>query len=160
MLVVADSSALVALATCDALDVLAGLYDKVRIPRAVLDEISAPDKPYAATLSAYLSECAVTVDTSHWVLAAGGLGQGELEAMALYKQLSADALLIDDRRARTVAEHNQITCIGSLGVLLLAKHKNRIQRITPYVEKLRNSSLHYSHALLAKVLELADEASV
>lgn len=42
------------------------------------------------------------VDTGRWVLAAGGLGRGEIEAMALYKQLSADALLIDDRRARVI----------------------------------------------------------
>jgi predicted nucleic acid-binding protein len=91
------------------------------------------------------------------VLAAGGLGQGELEAMALYKQLSADALLIDDRRARAVAEHNQIVCIGTLGFLLLAKHQGIIQRVLPYVEKLRASSLYYEDDLLEKVLLLAHE---
>ena len=99
----------------------------------------------------------MNVDLSHWVLAAGGLGQGELEAMALYKQLSADALLIDDRRARAVAEHNQIVCVGALGFLLLAKHQGMIQSITPYVEKLRLSALHYGEDLLEKVLLLANE---
>lgn len=51
---------------------------------------TAPDKPYGAVLSAFLTERVVAIDMSHWVLAAGGLEQGELEAMALYRQLTAD----------------------------------------------------------------------
>ena len=48
MLVIADSSALVALATCDALDVLTLIYKEIRVPQAVFDEVSAPDKPQGA----------------------------------------------------------------------------------------------------------------
>ena len=70
MLIVADSSALIALATCDG-------------------------------LGAFLTNRVVKVDTTRWVLTAGGLGRGEIEAMALYKQLTADALLIDDRPSRS-----------------------------------------------------------
>jgi predicted nucleic acid-binding protein len=108
MLVIADSSALVALATCGALELLTLIYEDIRVPQAVFDEVTAPDKPQGVILSSFLAERVVSVDMSRWVLAAGGLGQGELEAMALYKQLSADALLIDDRRTRTIASHNQI----------------------------------------------------
>lgn len=157
MLVIADSSALVALSTCDALDLLAQAYEDIRVPQAVYDEVVMKGKPQSASLEAFLVGRVMNVDLSHWVLAAGGLGQGELEAMALYKQLSADALLIDDRRARAVAEHNQIVCIGTLGFLLLAKHRGIIQHILPYVEKLRASSLYYEDDLLTKVLFLADE---
>ena len=157
MLVIADSSALVALATCDALDVLVRVYEDIRVPTAVYDEVAVPDKPQGAVLSFFLAKRVVSVDISRWVVAAGGLGQGELEAMALYKQLSTDALLIDDRRARAIAEHNQIVCIGALGVLLLAKHRAIIDQITPYVERLRTSPLYYGEALLAKALSLANE---
>jgi hypothetical protein len=157
MLVIADSSALVALATCDALDVLTQVYEDIRAPTAVYDEVAVPEKPQGAMLSSFLAGRVVSVDISRWVVAAGGLGQGVLEAMALYKQLSADALLIDDRRARTIAEHNQIVCIGALGILLLAKHRAIISQVSPYVEKLRTSPLHYGEALLAKVLSLANE---
>ncbi len=55
--------------------------------------------------------------------------------MAFYKQLSADALLIDDRRARLIAEHNQIHCVGALGVLLQANQLGVIKRVAPSVEK-------------------------
>ena len=157
MLIVADSSALIALATCDGLDVLLQVYDDIKVPEAVYAEIVAPEKAQSDSLGSFLSGRVVKVDASQWVLAAGGLGRGEIEAMALYKQLSADALLIDDHRARVVAEHNQINCIGALGLLLIAKQLGRIDEITPYIQKLRHSSIHYGEALLNRVLELAGE---
>jgi predicted nucleic acid-binding protein len=131
MLIVADSSALIALATCDGLDVLLKVYNDVKVPQAVYLEVTESDKPQAAVLESFLSDRVVEVDSSYWVLAAGTLGQGEIEAMVLYKQLSADALLIDDHRA--------------------------IEKVAPYVQNLRHSSIHYGEALLSKVLSLANE---
>jgi hypothetical protein len=157
MLIVADSSALIALAICDGLDVLLHLYDDVKVPEAVYEEVVTPKKPQSITLEAFLSGRVIEVDTTHWVLAAGGLGRGEIEAMALYKQLSADALLIDDHRARLIAEHNQINCIGALGVLLFAKQSGKIDKVASYIEKLRPSSIRYGDELLDKVLDLARE---
>lgn len=157
MLIVADSSALIALAVCDGLDVILRVYEDLKIPEAVYMEIVAPEKPYSEALGAFLAERVVTVDVSRWVVTAGGLGRGEIEAMALYKQLSADALLIDDRRARVIAEHNRIECIGALGLLLVAKRRGKIGVIAPYVSKLRQSSLFYGDELLDNVLKLAGE---
>jgi uncharacterized protein len=133
------------------------VYDDVRVPQAVYDEVVMQEKPQASKLEAFLTGKVVEVDTAGMVLAAGGLGQGELEAMALYKQLSADALLIDDLRARTIAEHNHIICIGALGPLLLAKQSGYIKKIAPYVQKFKLSSIHYGDSLLEKVLKLAGE---
>jgi predicted nucleic acid-binding protein len=108
-------------------------------------------------LKTYLQNRVEKIDATRFVFTAGGLGQGEIEAMALYKQLSADQLLIDDRRARAIAEHNDIRCIGALGILLVAKHKGVIQQVSPLIEKLRNSSVFYGETLLEKVLQLAGE---
>ncbi len=157
MLIVADSSALISLATCNALDLLVPVYDDLKVPEAVYAEVVAPEKPQSDALGVFLSERVVKVDTTRLVLAAGGLGRGELEAMSLYKELSADALLIDDHRARVIAEHNQINCIGALGFLLLAKDKGKVRKIGPYIEKLRDSSIYYGDTLLDRVLNLAGE---
>ena len=157
MLIVADSSALIALATCNGLDVILQIYDDIKVPEAVYAEIVAPEKPQSDLLGSFLSGRVIKVDTSRLVLAAGGLGHGELEAMALYKQLSADALLIDDHRARIIAEHNQINCIGALGLLLVAKQRGKINAIAPYVQKLRQSSIYYGDVLLNRVMKLAGE---
>jgi uncharacterized protein len=157
MLIVADSSALIALAVCDGLDLILQVYDDLKIPEAVYTEIVAPEKPHSDALGALLAERVMKVDVSRWVVTAGGLGRGEIEAMALYKQLSADALLIDDHRARVIAEHNQIQCIGALGLLLVAKRRGKISALAPYVQKLRQSSIFYGDALLDKVMKLAGE---
>ncbi len=157
MLIIADSSALVALATCTALDILLTLYETVNVPQAVYDEVAVPDKPQGTALAVFLQGRVVSVDTQQFVLSASGLGQGEIEAMALYKLLAADVLLIDDRRARLVAEANQIQCIGALGVLLQAKRKGLVSEISSYIKALRASPLHYQEALLQKVLQLAGE---
>lgn len=157
MLIVADSSALIALAACDGLNLLLELYADIKVPEAVFAETVAPEKPQSDALGAFLAGRVIKVDTTRWVLAAGGLGRGEIEAMALYKQLSADALLIDDQRARVIAEHNQIHCIGALGLLLMAKQQGRVSEIASYIQKLRQSSVYYGDALLEKVLKLAGE---
>lgn len=157
MLIVADSSALIALAVCDGLDVILRVYDDLKIPEAVYAEIVAPEKPHSDVLGSFLAERVMKVDVSRWVVTAGGLGRGEIEAMALYKQLSADVLLIDDHRARLVAEHNQIQCIGALGLLLVAKQRQTVSAIAPYVHRLRQSSIFYGDDLLNKVLKLAGE---
>ncbi len=105
----------------------------------------------------YLEKEVIEVDLSSIVINAGGLGKGEIEAMVLYKQISADKLLIDDRRARVVAEYNNIDCIGVLGVIQLAKHSGLINKVKPYIERLRQSSIYYGEDILKKALHLANE---
>jgi len=56
-----------------------------------------------------------------------------------------------------IAEHNEINCIGTLGLLLVAKQRGRIDEIAPYIQKLRHSSIRYGDALLNRMLELGGE---
>jgi predicted nucleic acid-binding protein len=45
MILIADSSALVALSVCDSLDLLDALFGEVKVPQAVFDEVSVNHKP-------------------------------------------------------------------------------------------------------------------
>ena len=80
-----------------------------------------------------------------------------MEAMALYKKLKADCLLIDDDKARKAARLNKIKIIGSRGVLLMAKEKQLIQKIRPSIEKIQGTGIYHSERILKEVFELADE---
>ena len=53
MLIIADSSALIALATCDGLEVLLRVYEDVKVPQAVYDKVIEPEKPQAAVLKTF-----------------------------------------------------------------------------------------------------------
>ncbi|MEC4749897.1 DUF3368 domain-containing protein [Methylomicrobium sp. Wu6] len=121
MILVADCSALIALAVCDGLSLLERLFDSVFVPETVYNEAVQPDKKQAQVLKAFLQGKVRQVDLQSYVFLDAFADAGETEAMLLYKQLNADKLLIDDRCGRKVAKINRISTIGSLGVLLVAK---------------------------------------
>jgi len=157
MILVADCSALIALASCDALRLLDALFGTVVVPEAVYREAVVGDRPQARQLEAYLKGKVRSVDPDHPVLLDGFSDRGETEAMMLYLQLSADKLLIDDKRGRRVAKINRMNIIGSLGVLLAAKRACHIEAVAPYVSELASSDVYLSTDLLAVVMEIAGE---
>jgi predicted nucleic acid-binding protein len=160
MIVIADSSALVALAVCDVLHLLEPLFGNVRVPQAVFDEVNIANKPEAKALKQFLADKVTQVSLATLTIEkSNGLGKGELEAIALYKQEAADLLLIDDARAKKTAYINNVEVMGSLGVLLLAKQCGLIATIRPLLDKLSDSDIFVSDNLLERILVLAGETS-
>ena len=157
MLVVADTSALMALAAGDVLSLLDSFFQEVRVPLAVFRECTVPGKPEAERLEEYLRGKVLEVDLKDFVIAVTGLGQGELEAMALYKRLNAERLLVDDFRARKVARLNGIEVVGSLGILLRAKESGLIPEIGPLLTVIQSAGIRYSRELVDDTLRLAGE---
>ncbi len=157
MLIIADTSALIAVATCNGLDWLDVLFTEIQVPQAVFKEATTQGKPQANTLKSYLANKVIDIDLSNFIIATQGLGSGELEAMALYKHQNADNLLIDDLRARKAASYNKIKIIGSIGILLLAKDKGLIPAIKPYLELIQQSEIHIGKELIQQALTLAKE---
>ena len=104
MIVIADSSALVALSICDGLHLLDDLFGVVKVPQAVYDEVCVMHKAESHALQFYLQSKVCDVSSVIPIEKSNGLGKGELAAIALYKELSAaDLLLIDDALAKKVA---------------------------------------------------------
>jgi predicted nucleic acid-binding protein len=158
VILVADSSALIALAVCDSLNLLDLLFTEVKVPRAVFVEVSKKSKKEADLLAHYLEDKIIDVEIDrNYIIKEGTIEIGELEAMTLYKQLAANWLLIDDRRARKIAELNQIKIIGSLGVLLLGKKKGYLTTIKSKIDILKKSDIFFSEELLQNTLTLAGE---
>jgi predicted nucleic acid-binding protein len=157
MILVADCSALIALAVCDGLSLLEQLFDSVVVPETVYNEAIRPDKKQAQTLKTFLQGKVRQVNLQSYIFLDAFADAGETEAMLLYKQLSADKLLIDDRRGRKVAKINQISTIGSLGVLLAAKEKGFVAEVAPLLRQIEQSDIYLSPNLIATVLELAGE---
>src|SRR5699024_10029240 len=78
---------------------------------------------------------------------------GESESVILYKELNADFLLIDDKKARSIAENFDIKCIGTLGILSVAKSKGIITELRPVFEIFIENNRYYSIKLLNTLLE-------
>jgi len=91
------------------------------VPQQVIDELgdeSLPDciqiKSLSASSSAYVQG------------ALGRLHEGELAAMALAQELSADFVVLDDLLARKKAQHLGLKVIGTVGLLLLMKKRHQL----------------------------------
>jgi uncharacterized protein len=158
MILVADCSALVALSVCGSLNLLEHLFAVVVVPETVYIEATQPDKKQAQALKTFLHGKVRQVNLETYVFLDAYADAGETEAMLLYKQLAADKLLIDDKRGRKVAKINQISTIGSLGVLLVAKEKGLIVEVATLLQQIEQSDIYLSHDLIATVLELAGES--
>ncbi len=133
------------------------LFAVVVVPETVYHEATQPDKKEAQALKLFLRDKIRHVDLNDYVFLDVFADAGETEAMVLYKQISADKLLIDDRRGRKVARINHINTIGSFGVLLAAKEKGLIPEVAPLLRRLENSDIYLSPQLITTVLELAGE---
>ncbi|WP_347987805.1 DUF3368 domain-containing protein [Methylomonas sp. AM2-LC] len=157
MILVADSSALIALSACNSLSLLEKLFETVLVPETVYFETTRSNKKEAQALKVFLQDKVRKVDLREYVFLDAYADAGETEAMLLYKQISADKLLIDDQRGRKVAKINQISIIGSLGVLLAAKEKGLVDRLSPLLLQIEQSEIFLSTQLIATVLELAGE---
>jgi uncharacterized protein len=160
MIVIADSSALVALSICDCLQLLDTLFGEVKVAQDVYDEVCIANKAESQTLKAYLTGKVIRAPASINIEKSTGLGKGELASIRLYKHLSADLLLIDDARAKKVAYLNNLEVMGSLGVLLLAKKQGLIETVEPLLKRLRYSDIFFSDQLLDQLLLMAGEPKV
>ena len=118
-MVVSDTSPLNYLILIKQINLLPQLYSRVLIPGSVLTELSAPETPdlvrtWRASLPDWL-EVSPDVATSDPDLS--HLHAGERDAISLALHVKADALIIDERRAREESEKRGLRVIGTLGVL-------------------------------------------
>ncbi|QQZ29013.1 DUF3368 domain-containing protein [Thiothrix subterranea] len=157
MIIIADSSPLVALALCDCLDVLDSLFGEVRVSQTVYEEVTVGNKAGSAKLANYLQGKVKESHLDLHIIGGDTIDKGELTSIVLYKNMNADYLLIDEKAGRKVAQINQVKIIGSLGVLIEAKRKGMIPSLNPYIEILRNSKTHFSEELLNYALTVVDE---
>ena len=86
------------------------------------------------------------------------LDAGEAEALACALELRADLILLDERRAREVAQRLGLRFIGLLGVLIEAQRQQRLPRIRPVLDDLRQKAGFWmTDALYQRVLAAAGE---
>jgi uncharacterized protein len=157
MILVADCSALVALACCDGLLFLESLYGQVFVSEEVYSECTIAGKPYADILSEYLHGKVRCINPNNQKTIIGIADKGETQAMQLYLQLEADNLLIDNKHGKKIAMQNKINTIGSLTVLIIAKQQNLIPAIKPHIEMIRNSNVFIADVVLDTALRIVKE---
>lgn len=126
MIIVSDTSPIIALLKADSLWILEKMFSKVVIPRGVYEEL--------VSNSLFVNECEI-IRTSNFVDIIDvkdqefvkelnkQLDKGESQAIALAKELKTD-LLIDERKGRRIATEYNLQIVGTIGILKYA-YKNK-----------------------------------
>jgi len=158
--VVTNSGPLIGLAAAGQLDLLGVLFGSVLVPAAVFQEVVGVGlgRPGSAELCRASWAVVTQVDPAPEPLLAEELGLGEAEAITLARQRGARLLLLDDRRARRIAEVAYgLQVMGPAGILLEAKRHAVIPAVHPVLDAMHSHGYHLSKRLLEGLLQEAGE---
>ena len=147
MKAVVDTSALIALFGIGRLDLLKKLFTLILVPRAVAEEYGEPLPGWIKVLDVENKQLVqVLLEYLH---------KGEAEAIALAIEANADAIILDDKKARSIARRLGLKIIGTIGVLVLAKKQELIGDIEAEINKLLQTSFYLSQDVIIKALEVS-----
>lgn len=161
-MIVSNTTPIINLAEIGRLDVLEGLFGKVVVPPAVVDELVAKRELFPN--AGHAADHFEIVQPQDRLLVRGFASvahAGEAECLALAMENPGSLLILDDLQARALATANSLPFTGTLGVLVEAKAKGLVHAVAPLIEKLRLSARFWiSSELEAKILNDVGESRV
>lgn len=140
--VIINTSPLFHLHQVDRLNLLPALYTKITVPTAVQQELHARR---AQGLNILLVEPLdwVTISSANasFLPNVTDLGEGEAEVIALGIENPGSLSILDDALGRSIARLYQLTCTGTLGVLVRAKQQGHISTVLPVIQSLQQQGM-------------------
>lgn len=157
--IVCNTGPLIALSMVGQLELLKHLYERVVVPDVVIREVMAggserpgfPEIPSASWLER-------VHHSAPEPLLAFELGAGESAVIATAHRMKARLVLIDERRARRIAEQAYgFRVKGSAGILVSAKRAGLVPAVGPLLEEMARQGYFLSRRLLHRALLEAGE---
>ncbi len=155
MIVVSNSSPLIALAKIGKLHILKDLFGEIIIPKAVWYEVVVKGKGKPG---------AEEVERAEWIkvrevedilsveILKGEIEIGEAEAIVLAKELNADLLIMDESIPRVIAESIGLRVVGSLAILYIAKKRGLIDEdFDEIVKELKAKGVRFSDDVIERL---------
>jgi predicted nucleic acid-binding protein len=140
---IADTSSLIALERIDLLQILCKIYKEVVIPESVIKEFGNLSLPC-------LSIRKVESNLLKLLITDLNLGKGEADVIGLASQTGLK-VIIDDSKARKVAENMGLKVTGTIGVLMKAERLGLIASAQEKVKELREKGFYVSEELLEDI---------
>ena len=159
---ISNTSPLLYLYRIGALNWLPILCGEVRIPQAVVRELSEGQQKGYDVPDPQDYEWLDVVDPrvipSKWLNL--DLGAGELAVLALALEHPGCTVLLDDMQARRIAQAAGLDVWGTLKVLIEAKSQGLVERIATHLDSLENTGMWMSEAIRHRVLALVGEEEI
>ena len=157
--VVCNTSPLQYLHQIGQMGVLPAVAGQVIVPPAVLSELSegrsrGVDLPSLEGLAWVTVRAPVSASGTPLI---ADLGPGETQVLMLALEMPGAVVVLDDARARRVAELRHIPLTGTLGLLLDAKRAGLLAAVKPCLDQLQLRGFRLAAQTRAAVLKLAGE---
>jgi len=153
VIVVSNSSPLIALARIGWLNLLASFYKRILIPAEVQHEVTVAGRglPGAEEVrKANWIEVISQKPPTHLALAQAcqSLGAGERGAILLAKSLQANLVLLDEWKARRVARDAGLSVVGCLGILEAGARRGLVSDLRQAYADLLRQGIRFDIRLL------------
>lgn len=149
--IIADTSVLILLNKIGELELLKKLYGKILITEDIADE-------YGNELPLWF-EIGIVKDIQKQNLLELQIDKGEASAIALALESENPTVILDDWKARKIAELIGLNITGTLGMILKSKEKGIIPKVKPLLDKIKLTNFRISQELENEILVQANEVS-
>ena len=148
-LIIADTSCFIILSKIDELELLQKIYVQIVTTSDIAIEFGEvlPDWVIIKNVS----------NKNYQDILELQLDKGESSAIALAMEIENCTIILDDYKARKVAQKLNISITGPIGIIVKAKQLGIIKSVQPILEKIRNSNFRLSKELENQALSLSNE---
>ena len=143
--IISNTSCLIVLDNIGMLDVLKELYGKVFIT----EEVS---KEFGKTVPDWIEVRKVS-DNKYLKLMKNFVDLGEASTIALAVETDDIVIILDDLKARKLAQKLNLKITGTIGVLVKARKRNIITSTQEVLNRLRNESFRISNEIEKEFLK-------
>jgi predicted nucleic acid-binding protein len=149
--IIADTSCFIVLTNIGELDLLQRVYGEIMTTVEVAKE-------YGEKLPSWVEIVGVKDKDKQKILEIQ-VDKGEASALALALESPDSTIIIDDYKARKLAEKLELRYTGTIGVVIKAKLKGVIPSIKPLLYKIKSTTFRLTDEVERQALKEAGESS-
>lgn len=148
-IIISDTSCFIILSKIEELEILKKLYGQILTTSDIAEEFGEilPDWVKVETV----------MDKYRQRILELQIDKGESSAIALALETPGSTLILDDIKARRVAQNLGLNYTGTIGVIIRAKLNGIIPSIKPLIEKIKQTDFRLSPEVELQALKEADE---
>ena len=147
--IVSDTSCFIVLTNIGELDLLQRVYGQIITTAEVAQE-------FGEMFPSWIEINAPT-DIYRQKILELQLDKGEASAIALALEIPQSTIILDDQKARKIAENLGLRITGTIGVVIKAKLLGVIPSIKPFLVKIKKTDFRLSREIEQQALEEAGE---
>lgn len=148
-IIISDTSCFIILTKIGAIDLLHKVYGQILTTSDIAEEFGEKLPEWIIIVD--------VLDKYKQKILELQIDKGESSAIALAIETPDSILILDDFKARKIAQQLGLIITGTIGVIVKAKLIGKISSIIPYLDKIKTTNFRISSEIELQALKEADE---